>query len=82
MPQYDIRIRGIIGSRLEEWFDGMEIRGLAEGQTLISGYLEDQAALYGILNKIQNLGLILVEIKTISGENRTANLSERDKQED
>jgi hypothetical protein len=58
--RYQIRVRGALDPHWSEWFDGMEIGYDAGGDTLLIGLLADQAALYGVLHRIRDLGLILV----------------------
>jgi hypothetical protein len=53
-----IKVRGQLSSDWNEYFDNLTTR--AEGEfTLISGMVQDQAALHGVLAKIRNLGLPL-----------------------
>ena len=59
---YHIRVNGQIGLEWSEWFDGMTITSNEHGETTLSGRVLDQAALYGILNKIQALGLPLLSV--------------------
>jgi hypothetical protein len=59
---YHIRVKGQIGPEWSEWFDGMTITADEHNETLFSGRVLDQAALYGILNKIQALGLPLLSV--------------------
>lgn len=59
---YRIRIKGLIGPEWSDWFDGMTITYDEHNETILSGQLLDQAALYGILNKIQALGLPLLSV--------------------
>ena len=62
---YEIRIEGSLHPHWSEWFEGLEIRQLPGGATLIAGELPDQAALHGILMKIRDLGLVLVSVNRI-----------------
>ena len=60
-PWYEIRVEGVLDSRWEAWFDGLQVR--SEGQeTVIAGLLVDQAALHGVLIKVRDLGLSLVAV--------------------
>jgi hypothetical protein len=59
---YRIRVKGKVGPEWSEWFDGMTITYDEHNETILSGQLLDQAALYGILNKIQALGLPLLSV--------------------
>ncbi len=60
---YEIRIKGHIGDSWSSWFEGMAIRHEESGETILSGPLVDEAALHGVLAKIRDLGLPLVEVK-------------------
>jgi hypothetical protein len=60
---YEIRVKGHIGDSWSSWFEGMAIRHEESGETVLSGPLVDEAALHGVLIKIRDLGLSLVELK-------------------
>lgn len=60
---YEIRVEGHLGSSWSSWFEGLTIRHAESGETVLAGELADQAALHGVLNKIRDLGLPLVELK-------------------
>jgi len=55
---FQIRVQGHLGPQWQAWF--------ANGDTVISGPLVDQAALYGVLKKVRNLGLPLISVNPIS----------------
>jgi hypothetical protein len=59
---YEIRVRGVLDRHWSGWFDGLEIRSDAPGQTLIAGPVTDQAALHGLLAKVRDLGLPLLSV--------------------
>ena len=44
------------------WFDGLAITQTAEGDTLLTGPVVDQAALHGVLKKVRDLGLTLISV--------------------
>lgn len=60
---YEIRIEGHLSSDWAAWFEGLTIRQEDSGETVLSGPLVDEAALHGVLMKIRDLGLPLVEVK-------------------
>jgi hypothetical protein len=59
---YCIRVKGQMGPVWSEWFGGMTITYDEHDETILSGQAVDQAALYGVLNKIQALGLPLLSV--------------------
>ena len=60
---YEIRVKGLLDPSWSEWMDGLAIEPQAHGETLLAGPIRDQAALHGLLNKIRDLGLLLVSVK-------------------
>ena len=62
---YQIRVEGHVGESWSPWFQGMAICHEESGETVLSGPLPDQAALHGVLMKIRDLGLPLVEVTRI-----------------
>ncbi len=62
---YQIRIKGYLGSQWTDWFDGLTITLAEDGDTLLTGPVIDQAALYGLLKKARDLGLPLVSVNPV-----------------
>ncbi len=62
MPLYEIKIKGHVDSQWQEWFDGLAITLTDDGNTILCGLITDQAALHGVLKKINNLGLRLISV--------------------
>jgi hypothetical protein len=60
---YEIRIKGHLGDRWADRFEGMTFAHESDGTTLLCGPLVDQAALHGLLNGIRDLGLALVSVQ-------------------
>jgi hypothetical protein len=60
--RYCIRVKGQVGPEWSQWFGGMTITSDETNETFLSGQVVDQAALYGILNQIQALGLTLLSV--------------------
>lgn len=63
---YEIRVEGRLGARWSAWFEGMAICDDGRGATTLRGRLPDQAALFGLLAKIQALNLPLVAVNRIA----------------
>jgi hypothetical protein len=57
---YHIRVKGSLDEKWADWFEGFAMMARANGETLLSGSLPDQAALHGVLGKIHGLGLSLL----------------------
>jgi hypothetical protein len=60
---YEIRIEGHLSDYRAREFAGMHIERQANGDTVISGIVVDQAALFGLLIRIRDLGMPLVSVK-------------------
>lgn len=59
---YRIHVKGTINESWSDWFDGFSVTQ-QEGKTLLVGQVIDQAALLGILAKINDLGLVILSVK-------------------
>ena len=59
---YQIRIEGHLGPRWADWFGGMTITLEDNGETLLTGPVEEQAALRGLLRKVRDLGMPLISV--------------------
>lgn len=62
---FEIRLQGHLDDRWAEWFDGMTIILQAEGTTVLSGPVADQAALQGLLRRIADLGMTLLSVNAV-----------------
>jgi hypothetical protein len=62
---YEFRVEGHLTDRWSDWFEGLAIRNDPNGETTLSGSLADQAALFGVLAKIQSLNLALVSVRRL-----------------
>ena len=60
---YEIRLNGVLDHGWSAWFDGLQVTSDEHGQTTIAGPVTDQAALHGLLAKIRDLGLELLEVR-------------------
>jgi hypothetical protein len=64
--QYHIQVRGHLPEGWVEMLERMELICDADGNTTLSGPIRDQADLYGMITKLQNLGLTLISINQIT----------------
>jgi hypothetical protein len=66
---YQIRIRGRLGQTMRRAFPAVHAETHGE-DTLLAGALADQAALFGVLARIEALGLELVEVRRCESPGR------------
>jgi len=69
---YQIRIEGHLNQQWMDWFEGLTITLEDNGDTLLTGPVVDQAALYGLLKKVRDLGLPLVSVNPVESGSATA----------
>ena len=62
---YEIRVRGHLGQTMRTAFPELRVR-VEGGDTVLSGALPDQAAVYGVLAAIESLGLELVAVRRVA----------------
>jgi hypothetical protein len=62
---YQIRIKGHLGGQWTEWFGGLTITLEDNGETLLTGPVVDQAALFGLLRKVRDLGMPLLSVMCV-----------------
>ena len=60
---YEIRVKGHLDQTWSDWFEGLAIIPQDNDEALLTGTVADQAALYGLLLKLHNLGLPLLSVK-------------------
>ncbi len=65
-PIYQIRLEGYLEQQWAGWFGGLAITLEDNGDTLLTGPVTDQAALYGLLRKVRDLGLPLLTVTRIN----------------
>jgi hypothetical protein len=57
---YQIRVKGHLGPKWTDWFGDVTIALEDNGDTLLTCLVVDQAALYGLLRKVRDLGMPLI----------------------
>jgi hypothetical protein len=67
---YQIKIKGLLDRQWTDWFGGMTISSTEGGDTLLTGPVEDQAALHGLLKKVRDLGMTLISISPVEPDRR------------
>jgi hypothetical protein len=62
---YQIRIKGHLSSLWRDWFDGLTITLEANGDTLLTGPVVEQAALHGLLKRVRDSGIPLLSVNPV-----------------
>jgi hypothetical protein len=63
MQNVEIRVKAKIDRHWSEWLDDLTITHTGQNETVLTGPIVDQAALYGLLAKLRDLGLPLLSVK-------------------
>ncbi len=64
--RYEIRIKGRVGEALLTSFADLDV-SIEPAETVVRGVMQDQAALHGVLERVQSLGLELIEVRRVQG---------------
>jgi len=64
--QYRIRIRGHLDREWSTWFDDLTLTQNDDGTTELTGPLPDQAALYGVLSRLRDMGATLLTVACLT----------------
>ena len=65
---YEFRLKGHLDDKWADWFEGLTITRAENGETLLCGRVVDQAALYGVLRKVRDLGLPLISVMEVDSK--------------
>ena len=76
MIVYEIRVKGRLDQHWSAWFDGLAISYDAEENTVLRGPLIDVAALFGVLIKVRDLGVLLLAVNQVAVD---SSLDEQDR---
>jgi hypothetical protein len=62
---FEIHVRGQLDESWSDWLEGLEVKLLDNDEMILSGYIADQAALMGVLNKLYGLNLALLSVSEV-----------------
>ncbi len=62
---YQFVVQGHLDQDWSNWFEGMTLTYDEKGNTILTGLLEDQSALHGVLHKIRDRGLTLLALTCV-----------------
>ena len=74
---YRIVARSELGERYASAFEGMRME-TEDGQTILTGEVKDQPHLFGVLDRLNGLGLELLSVQAMPDEDHSS--SERDRE--
>jgi hypothetical protein len=63
--QYVIRLQGELDASWSDWLGGLQLMWDGQGNTLLCGYVVDQAALHGVLTRVRDLGVRLLAVEQL-----------------
>jgi hypothetical protein len=67
---YEIVVEGHLDTTRSGWFEGMQLSSQPDGTTRLTGLIVDQSALFGLLNRIRDLGLPLISVQWLPGRDQ------------
>jgi len=62
---YEIVVKGKLDSRWTRWFADLQVSPQPNGNSLLTGPIADQSALYGVISRLRDLGLVLVSVHRV-----------------
>ena len=68
MQSVEIRVKGQSDEHWSDWLGGLTIAHTDQDETVLTGDVVDQAALYGLLARLRDLGLSLLSVKQVENE--------------
>ena len=81
MPVYQIRVKEQLDQHWSAWFDGLALTTEANGETVLTGEVVDQAALHGLLSKVRDLQLTLLSVYSIGVDSSSRGRSQEQTEE-
>jgi hypothetical protein len=71
LEQHEIRVQGHLDERWTESLEGLTFTHESDGTTTLTGHIQDQAALHGVLNRIRDLALPIVSVRRVTSDRQT-----------
>jgi hypothetical protein len=69
VPQVEIYVQGKLDERWVDWLEGFSLTHTEGGETILTSEVQDQAALYGLIAKLRDLGVKLISIHYSESDN-------------
>jgi hypothetical protein len=68
--RYQFRLKGHLDESWTEWLSDMSIDQRPDGTTLVTGHIVDQAALFGLLSRLRDLGMPLLSVNNLVSDEK------------
>jgi hypothetical protein len=72
MDEVEVRVKGMLDKSWSDWLGGLSINHTRQNETILKGMVRDQAALFGLFEKLSRLGLQLVFVSLKSARHAKA----------
>ena len=76
---FEICVKGQLDSSWSDWLEGMDVKLLDNDRMQLCGYVVDQAALMGLLNRLCGLNLTLQSVREVRTDEKQPETSEKEK---
>lgn len=77
---YEFKICGYLSNQRLIWLEDLSVTELSNGETLLVGQMEDQAALYGLLSRMRDLGLLLLSVNRLQPQRNNVDQANKDEE--
>ena len=78
MQEVEVRVKGEIDPAWSNWLGTLSVAHTAAGETVLTGPVRDQSALYGLIERLSSLGLQLMSVTVKASTANTAEEARRD----
>jgi hypothetical protein len=65
LATYQIRVKGLVDEQWSDYFSGFSITHQDDDISVLVGVVRDQAALFGVLIRIRDLGISLLKVEQL-----------------
>ena len=69
---YSIVIKENLDNQWADWFVGLTISINERNETVLTGFMTDQAELHGVLTRVRDLGLTLISVDRVHPDDETS----------
>ncbi len=76
---FEICVKGQLDSSWSDWLEGMEVKLIDNEKMILCGYVVDQAALMGLLNKLCGLNLSVLSLRKVKKEKNQPGTDQKEK---